>query len=577
MNRNSETIFSNLPSINIQRSVLDIPFNHRTTFNTGELIPFYIAECLPSDSVKVRTNKVIRLQTLLTPIMDSLVADVTWWFVPNRLTWTHWKEFMGENTQSAYLPEITYRPPQIICGSDTYGGISTGDILDYMGMPLQPGTEGSNWIKPIALPLRAYWLIWNEFWRDQNLQDPINVPLGDSDVYWKNVDAALKKPLPVNRLHDYFSSALKAPAKNADGFVTAVSSRQYYNTGNPFITAYGAAASHMAPIHTATVNMDFKTGDDYPGVHFHNNSDGTSKFYGALGYVRNSAGTDTQAAVTLNDSLPTNYGAVPDNLYADLRFNAFGITIPALRQAFQMQKFLEREASHGSRYQETLLSHFTVRSQDSRLQRPEYLGGNRIPLNVSQVVNQSQSTGEYLGDVGALSLTTDSHFDVEYSCQEHGYLIGLICVRYKNSYSQGFDRSWYKETRFDYAWPEFSHLTDQAIRNWELYSVGSDGDYLNGVFGYQERYAEYKFKPSINSGEMRPGISNSLASWHLGDYYTEEPYLSDEWLQVSKAPVDRALAVTSAVSNQIFADIYCQCRWTRPLPVHSNPGFADHF
>lgn len=575
MSRNSETIFTNLPQINIQRSIMDIPQDHKTTFNVGELIPFYCAECLPSDSVRIRTNKVIRLQTLLTPLMSELVLDTFYFFIPNRLVWSHWKQFMGENTESAYLPEIIYRPPNILAGGD-YGAVKTGDILDYFGMPLI-SSEATAGYRMIQFPLRGYWLCWNEFFRDQNLQDPINIPLGDSDINFGSLDAALKKPLPVNRLHDYFSSALKAPAKNDAGFVTAWSTRGRITSDSPYVNANDIAhKAFAAPVSTTAKTIDYVSGDTIPPLHGHR-YDGAATSYQGFGTARNSTDDGSENVVTRLTSGTAAGGFVPDNLYADLFYNQFGITIPDLRQAFQMQKFLEREASHGSRYQEVLLAHFSTKAMDSRLQRPEYLGGNRIPLNVSQVVNQAQASGEYLGDVGALSLTTDSHFDVEYACQEHGFILGLCAVRYKSSYSQGYSRQYDRVTRYDYAWPEFSHLTDQAIFNSEVYFDPTDEDYDKGIFGYAERYAEYKYAPDRVSGEMRPGISNSLASWHLGDYYTDQVFLSDEWLKMSKAPVDRALAVTSAVSNQVFGDFYIQARWTRPLPVHSNPGFADHF
>lgn len=578
MSRNSEVLFSSLPSIDIQRSVLDIPHDHKTTFNVGELIPFACYECLPSDSVKIRTNKVIRLQTLIAPIMSNIVADTFWFFVPNRLVWSHWKQFMGENTESAYLPEVTYRPPKILFGG-TNGAMVTGDILDYFGMPILPNTGVAVSPNPVAFPLRAYWLIWNEFFRDQNLQDPINIPLGDSDMLWKDVSDFMKKPLPVNRLHDYFSSALIAPAKNAEGFVTAWTSKVRASNNNPL-------QSGQTPVFAGG---DLVGTSDY-ALHL-SGVNQTSSISG-FPYVKSDfAHGDSVLLATNGATNPVgigdavNYRLVPDNLYANALMTQYGITIPSLRQAFQMQKFLEREASHGSRYQETLLSHFSVRALDSRLQRPEYLGGNRIPINITQVVNQSQADSQSLGDVGAFSLTTDSHYDVEFSCSEHGYIIGLTCLRYKNSYQNGFNRQFFKENRFSYAWPEFAHLTDQPINNWEIYvptgvtqeNMEAEREYANGIFGYQERYAEYKYMPDIVSGEMRAGITNSLASWHLGDYYTSDVYLSDEWLRMSKAPVDRTLAVTSAVSNQVFADFYCQCRWTRPLPVHSNPGFADHF
>lgn len=561
MSRNSEVIFSKLPQINIQRSIFDIPQDVKTSFNAGELIPFYCAECLPSDSVKIRTNKVVRAQTLITPLMDNLYLDTFYFFVPNRIVWTHWKEFMGENTESAYLPETTYSVPKIYAGG-LFGNAGTGTLWDYFGLPLADDNNGA---AVCAFPFRGVWMIWNEFFRDQNLQDPININIGDSSDDWNDLAEIQTKPLPVNRLHDYFSSALKAPAKNVDGFVTAWTS-QMNNENAPVLTP--------EYISGGTEPRNVTDGSRYP-LGFSRTDTGARI---SNSYMQSGDISSTATFTRIGTNNPTSLKVYPDNLYADLTQQKFGITIPDLRQAFQMQKFLEREASGGSRYQELLLSHFSIRAQDSRLQRPEYLGGNRIPLNVSQIVNQSQADSQPLGDVGGMSLTTDSHFDVEYSCQEHGWIIGLCCVRYKNSFSQGYERMWAKNNRFDFAFPEFAHLTDQAVRNFEIYADSSDGpEWNNEVFGYQERYAEYKFKPNKTTGEMRPGITNSLASWHLGDYYTDKPYLSDGWLKVSKSNVDRALAVQSDVADQFFGDFLIQARWTRPLPVHSNPGFADHF
>lgn len=561
MSRNSEVVFSDLPQVDIPRSIFDISQDIKTTFNVGKLIPFYVNECIPGSSVKINTHKVVRLQTLLTPLMDPIYLDTYYFFVPSRLVFDKFKEFMGENTSSAYLPQVEYTIPQFQIGGSTGGAVETGSVLDYMGVPLISANAAYS-IGISELPVRGYVMIWNEFFRDQNLQSPKNITYGTSGHNWKNF--TVKNPLPVNRYHDYFSSALIAPAKNTDGFVTAWTSRKRLTGDSPYEDAY------FAPVYSGSVLHDVSS----YAIHGSTNGAGVT----ATGVnISNSYGEPPFTVLMQQSDTVATSGFKPDNMYADLQFNQFGITIPNLRQAFQMQKFLERDASHGTRYQEQLLAHFGVRAQDSRLQRPEYLGGNRIPLNINQIVNQASSSGEFLGDVGGMSLTTDSHHDVEYSIQEHGYIIGLMCCRYKNSYSQGLERFWFKDSKFDFAFPEFAHLTDQTVLSGEIFIDETDPTYANSVFGYQERYAEYKHKPNKVTGQMRPGISGSLAAWHLGDYYTSKVYLSDSWLQVDKANVDRALTVTSTLADQLFADIVVQARWTLPLPVHSNPGFADHF
>ena len=245
-----------------------------------------------------------------------------------------------------------------------------------------------------------------------------------------------------------------------------------------------------------------------------------------------------------------------------------------LRYAFQLQKLYERDARGGTRYIEIIRSHFGVDSPDARMQRPEYLGGNRIPISIHQITNQSQGENEFLGDLGAMSLTTDKNSDFVKSFTEHGFVIGLCCARYDHSYPQGLERFWSRKTRFDYYWPVFANLGEQAILKKEIYLTGLDSD--NDVFGYQERWAEYRYKPNRVAGEMRPGIDNTLDSWHFADYYESVPYLSDAWIREDKTNVDRTLAVTSQLANQLFADIYIQNETTRPMPLYSIPGLVDH-
>lgn len=549
MNRNVESYFSTVPSAHIQRSSFDRSQNLKFTGYVGDLIPFFWDECLPGDVFNIETSKVVRLQTLLTPVMDNLYMDVYYFFVPNRLVWTHWKDFMGENTQSAWLPEVTYSIPQLQTGhmfdSTTYtiAGFPVGSMEDYLGIPPLVDLSVS------ALPFRAVQLIYNEWFRDENLQDPINIYFGDTvtthaftDEMFE--DGADKQLYKVNKYHDYFTSALPAPLKG-EPVLAPVSGSAPVVTGSPFDVS----------------------GNENLILYNKNNSGSTA--------LRN-AGVTTTGGNNVNVLQVTDVNSgyyVPSNLYADS--GALGINIMQLRNAFQVQKLLERDARSGTRYTEIIRGHFGVTSPDSRLQRPEYLGGNRIPISIHQITNQSQGEQDFLGDLGAMSLTTDRNDDFNYSATEHGHIIGIVCARYDHSYPQGLERMWSRKTRFDYYWPEFAHLSEMAILNKEIYAQGTSED--DEVFGYQEAWADYRYKPNRVASEMRPGISNSLASWHFADYYEELPKLSEDWIAEDKTNVDRTLAVTSSLANQIFCDVYVKNISTRPMPVRSIPGMADHF
>ena len=554
MNRNTESHFSLSPHVDISRSRFDRSASLKTSFNAGDVVPFFLEEVLPGDTFSVDTSKVVRMQTLLTPMMDNVYLDTYYFFVPNRLVWDHWKEFCGENTESAWIPATEYTMPQITSPAGT--GWDVGTLADYFGIPT--GVAG---LSVSALPFRAYALIMNEWFRDQNLQDPLVVPTDDSTVAGVNtgtfVTDVAKGGMPFfgATSDEYFSSALPAPQKGPDVTIPAATSGQY-----PVV---GLEATHdpggFGMFGRASL---YSGGSSYI-------KDGT--FGTSAGQIKFFDTSDTPISST--GSAPV--GFEPTNLWAQSS-GGIGATINQLRLAFQIQKFYEQQARGGSRYTEVVRSFFGVTSPDARLQRPEYLGGNRVPINVNQIVQQSgtESSGTPQGTVVGQSLTTDKHSDFTKSFTEHGLIIGVMVARYDHTYQQGLNRLWSRKDKFDFYWPVFANIGEQAIKNKEIFAQGTDKD--NEVFGYQEAWAEYRYKPNMVTGEMRSAYSQSLDVWHLADDYSTLPSLSDSWIREDKANIDRVLAVTSAVSNQFFADIYVKNYCTRPMPMYSVPGLIDH-
>lgn len=553
MNRNTNSHFALNPTrIDMSRSTFDRNSSVKTSFNVGDIVPFYVDEVLPGDTFDIDTSKVIRMPSLLTPIMDNLYLDTYYFFVPNRIVWQHWKELMGENNESAWIPTTEYEVPQITAPS---GGWSIGTIADYMGVP-----TGVSGLSVNALPFRAYALICNEWFRDENLCDPLNIPLTDATVAGVNtgtfVTDVAKGGLPYKaaKYRDYFTSCLPAPQKSEDVTIPVSGGANYpVMSLDDKIPNVGSVATTWTDVKGGVSSANWHLGGDNYNGQLPGND---------LGMFNVSASVSSLVA-------PTNLWAINDGVVSTA-------TINQLRLAFQVQKLYERDARGGTRYIEVLKSHFGVTSPDARLQRPEYLGGNRIPIVISEI-NQTSGTSANStpqGNPSGQSRTTDVHSDFKKSFVEHGFIIGVMVARYDHTYQQGLERFWSRKGRLDYYWPVFANIGEQAVLNKEIYAQGSKTD--DEVFGYQEAWADYRYKPNRVTGEMRSQAPQSLDVWHLGDDYSKLPSLSDSWIQEDSAVVNRVIAVSEENSNQLWADIFVRNKCTRAMPMYSIPGLIDH-
>lgn len=529
----SQHLFASLPSVKLGRSAFRRPMTYKTTLNAGLLYPVYYEDVLPGDTLNMRSlTCFVRMMTLITPVMDNLFIDLHAWYVPNRLVWDNWTKLCGERDApvSDYSQDQVYTVPQMnLTNGATF---ASGTLGDYFGLPV--GVTG---LSVDAMPFRAYNLIWNEFYRDENLQQPPFLTRSDNDDSISNYTL-----LPRGKRKDAFTSALPWPQKGPGVEIPLGGTAPVIGTDNPIGVTYGTTSGGPS------VNL---------GHYYINGVNAVD-----LRPVSGNLGSNN----IYLDKDPTNSGLV-----ADLS-SATAATINTLREAFQIQKIYERDARGGTRYQEMLVSHFGVSAPDSRLQRPEYLGGTTLPVNLHTVVQQSSTDNNSpQGNLSGYG-TAGGQLHFTKSFVEHGMVIVLASIRADLTYQQGIDKKWSRKTRFDYYWPALAHLGEDAIRNKEIYADGSSAD--NGVFGYQERWYEYRYSNSKITGLLRSGVTGSLDVWHLSQHFGNLPTLSDSFIR-ENPPISRVVAVQN--QPHFLYDSLIDAVWVRPMPLYSVPGLMDHF
>ncbi|WNK12598.1 MAG: major capsid protein [Microvirus sp.] len=526
--------FAMVPKAEIPRSSFTSQMTHKTTFDAGFLIPFYADEVLPGDTFNVKATLFARLATPITPVMDNLHLETFFFFVPNRIVWTNWVKLMGEQTNPG--DSISFLTPVLTSAA---GGFPVGSIYDYFGLPTVGQVGGANTVTVSAMWLRAYNDIYNEWFRDENLVNSATINTGDGPDAVANY--ALRRR---GKRHDYFTSCLPFVQKGPAVTAPLAGSATIRSDGSQIIMRGGTGAA---------VFMTAATGASGSSPTFQSATSAGNLNWGAA-----------------------NVGVA--GMFADLS-TATGATINALRQSFQIQKLLERDARGGTRYTEIVRAHFGVISPDARLQRPEYLGGGSTPIIVNPIA-QTAGTGATgtttpLGNLAAMGTSLASGHGFTQSFTEHGMIIGLVNVRADLTYQQGLRKMWSRRTRYDYYFPAFAMLGEQSVLNKEIFADGSANDDL--VFGYQERWAEYRYHPSMITGLFRSTSAGTIDIWHLAQRFTVLPTLNQTFIEETP-PLSRVLAVGAAANGQqIIMDSFIEIKAARPLPMYSVPGLIDHF
>lgn len=535
--------FSAVPAdVQIQRSGMDRNSTVKTTANVGDLVPFYIDEVLPGDTMNVDTSFLARMSTPIYPVMDDAYIDIFYFFVPARLVYDDAKYLFGEPRDAWFTPTPTYVPQVQLTPA-------LGSVADHFGLPLGKSMSVN------AMPFRAYDLIYNEWFRDENLSDPVVIDKG----FTLNDEMVSQTLHKVSKFKDYFTSALPSPQRGPDVLLPF---------GNDFMVTTSATANNVssAPLRFNVIGSG-GSGLSTAGKPLVAIGDQAANSEG--GYDRGYLSYDE----TDSNGSSWSPGLSPSNLVVS--GDGLEVTINQLRQAIQIQRMYERDARGGARYRELVKSHFGVTIPDTTAMIPELLCQSTERVNVNQVVQQSATDDvSPQGNVAAFSKTVHQSRSFNKSFVEHGYLIGLFCIRTNHTYQQGIERLWTRQDRFDFYWPALAHLGEQPILNKEIYYQNNAED--EEVFGYQEAYAEYRYKRSYVTGAFRSGISGSLDAWHYGDYYGSRPSLSAEFMYEPDTNVDRTLAVTSDLADQFILDFYIANNSVRPMPLYSVPGLMDH-
>lgn len=570
--------FSDAPAMYMKRTKFDRSHVYKTTFDSGKLIPVFIDEVLPGDTTRMSVNYFARLATPIKPIMDNIYLDWFFFFVPNRLVWEHWQNFCFER-EDPDDDSTDYVIPTVTATGNSENAY-IGSLWDYFGLPVN--TSG-NLSDISALPFRGVYLIYNEWFRDENLQKSVKIQKGDTNEVLNSTRSAEQPSWvftsgtsivpgfacpPRGKRHDYFTSALpwtqKGPGVSIGLAGTASivdpspgTGYLLHSTDNQLaaVSAYGGDASSSGGSRVAQGSGS---------ISFNRNGD--SEFSTIGGFAGN-----TRSSITMSAQAASTY--LGNDSYVDLDTSSI-FTINSLRTAFQMQKFYERLARGGSRYTEVLRSFFGVVSPDARLQRPEFLGSFTKMVNVNPIAQTSATNdASPQGNLSAYGVTAAKFHGFTKSFVEHGYIFGFVCARADLTYQQGVNKMWLRSTVYDFYWPTFAHLGEQAIELREIYAQGSEAD--TTVFGYQERYAEYRYKPSQITGKFRSSVTDgNLDVWHLSQFFKNAPTLNEEFI-TENPPIERIIAVPS--EPEFLLDIGFRYTTVRPMPMFGTPGLVDHF